>query len=156
MKARGGKGQSRSEVSYGNASSWTHRDTCDAVIPTNRYPSPTVTSGFLCQLLHCYAHIQESRSLPKFVKVILPLAIENHSLLLIESRRFIHLPTIHSRLHQWLWNVRVCSVVDPNKIRLLISVYVVRINNCLLHTTIDWRELGIPSALPYISFRSAD
>ena len=24
------------------------------------------------------------------------------------------------------------------------------------HTTIDWRELGIPSALPYISFRSAD
>jgi hypothetical protein len=39
--------------------------------------------------------------------------------------------------------------------RVILRIYS-RLSSMLAHTTIDWRELGIPSALPYISFRSVD
>jgi hypothetical protein len=41
------------------------------------------------------------------------------------------------------------------KLRTFVNVYY-QLSVVLAHTTIDWRELGIPSALPYISSRSVD
>ena len=56
-------------------------------------------------------------------------------------------------LSRWLFLVVILLLM---MLVSIISVHNLNTKWRLSHTTIDWRELGIPSALPYISFRSAD